>query len=342
MFKRAKLKKIYIFIISIVSITILTLSPFVSSSATDNNDISAVFSNLDKLQNSFFDVGGRITSGSLSHSAFGFSTIYNNVNIDSPCAALFSYEAAEDVYATLQSSYHYTIEFDLDYRMANDSNNRIESGYNWQFVLFSNADDAPSFQGVGAYSISTPIPCTSKTVNGAAERLRFDFDFYPVQDYPGFDGSLEVDGWGLYLPGMYPTTFSRIKLSVYNLSIKSYSPEEWQTKKIEEGFDNVHAQVVQGLQEYDNSLPDHDYSKGEDLLGQYGSASEEVESFIDSDSVNNSLADGTDVIGGWIDGVKCASTFINDMYSSVVTYYGIIPIAVMFSAVGLLLGLVKN
>ena len=339
--QKRKRKNCIVGFIAVLTCTLCVFAlPFVSSAATSTTDISAVFNNPEKLRNSFFDVGGRITSGSISHSAFGFSTLYNNVTIDSPCAALFSYEASDGVYATLQSSYHYTIEFDVDYRLANSSNNNITSGYNWQFVLFSNANGAPSDIGVGAYSISTPIPCTSKTVIGTAERLRFDFDFYPVQDYPGFDGRLEVDGWGLYLPGMYPTTFSRIKLSVYNLSIKSYSAEEWQTKKIEEGFDNVHAQVVQGLDEFNNSFS-YDYSDGQDALNEYKDMDGAVNAMIDTDAINDSLnIDST--LNATMTGIKAAGGFVDYLYKNVLTYYGVIPIAVCFSGVALLLGLVKN
>lgn len=339
--KKRKYKKLIVCLVVLSCSICCFMLPF-SSYAVADTDISNVFNNFSLIKGvSWCSSSHSVTAGSFSlPSATSISATYPGVVAKSSVLYTFNYyDASTGFYPTIEDDSHYVFNLGLNYRYGSDI-----SGHDFKLVLFAVINNGLDY---GTFVTSVPVSYTyHEELLPMYSYYRFDVDISLNDDWPTFINGSEayLCGWGL-VDNSYVDNGSvsrDVVLNINSFSCTRYSATDWQTIVLQENFDNIHSQVVQGMQEYDQTLPDSDYSEGQAALDEYGQANDAVESMIDSGSVTDSLADGSDVLGGWLDGIKYAGMFINSMYNSIVTYYGVIPVLVMFSAVALLLGLVKN
>ena len=348
--KRTWRKKIYVSLI-VLSCASLLLCPFTSFAALNSHDFSLQYNNWNTAS-AYASYGSTMKAGTLRNAgidANGYSSFimeFPSVPLASGQKVLYTTNYGSNV-LYLQDGYHYTIELVLAYKFhktgAGTSSGDVFTGHDFRFALSAAIQGGSS---VGSYYISEPVAAQSSYVDGKYIRLVYDFDITNQGDWPegivNDDGFLQFSGWGLVdyttsLSGNYDVTFYCSKMMV-----KVYSPDDWQAYIVQNGFDNIHNQVVQGMQEYEESLSgQYDFSGGQDALDNYAQANEDVEALIDTGAVNDSL-NIDDTLGNVLTGIKSAGGFVDYLYSNVLTYYGVIPIAVCFSGVALLLGLVKN
>lgn len=347
--KRAWRKKIYVSLI-VLSCASLLLCPFTSFAALNSHDFSLQYNNWNTAS-AYASYGSTMKAGRLRNAgidANGYSSFimqFPSVPLASGQKVLYTTNYGSNV-LYLQDGYHYTIELVLAYKFhktgAGTSSGDVFTGHDFRFALSAAIQGGSS---VGSYYISEPVAAQSSYADGKYIRLVYDFDITNQGDWPA--GILDNDllqfcGWGLVdyttsLSDNYDVTFYCSKMMV-----KAYSPDDWQAYIVQNGFDNIHNQVVQGMQEYEESLSgQYDFSGGQDALDNYKDANSAVESYIDSDLIGQSF-DIDSTMDGFLTGIRAGSGFITYLYNNVITYYGVIPIAVCFSALALLLGLVKN
>lgn len=181
-------------------------------------------------------------------------------------------------------------------------------------------------------------------------RLTYALPVYPeyFQKFSLTDfGVYRLFGFCLWDPSStyflhYLSENMRVRCYVMNMSVKRYSSEEYQILAMQQGFDNMDQEVLDGLRQYDEELSSqYDFSEGQESLNKYQDAESEVAGMVDTEAINSAF-DISDLVGSWSNGISAAGEFIDFLYSEVITFNQVIPVAVCFSAVALLLGLARN
>ena len=252
------------------------------SFALDSRDWSLSYSKLSNINavvatgSSGSDVVGSITmrGSNTSTGAISLGMKFSSVNMMFS-RVLYTTNYGSN-YLYLQDGYHYTVELELQYKYHNtastDTSNDIYSGHDFRFCLTSSLQQGSA---VGNYVVSNAIKSSSSYQSGNYTCLVFDFDISNMDDWPAgiiSDGLLLFTGWGLvdYTDTMLGTY--DVDLSVTNMFVKAYSPDDWQVYALENSIDAAASTIVDGFQHLDDATKD----KIDSAVSDYNDAEEGI------------------------------------------------------------------
>ena len=355
--KRSRKKRIQRFLFLTVGIfSLLSLNFTALFAASDG--LAAALSSIDVLNstNPFATTNVWMHDGSDFENAVGKYQTTGSAHLGSylfsytPTIQLQPYKSA-DAFIPFRTrvqfvvGYTYDITVSLSTQIFDDSDVAYNPGYNMQ-LRFSYGTTTSHYNS----SVIKPVSVAANSQDGYDVRFVFTLDDPSEAMNYNFDPNIGANGAYEYTHIVF--RFVNNTPSVYNLSTMFYVDDIKCTRSdgdaylagvIADGFDGIKDDVqqgfVDGMKEYDETMPDVDYSDGQKALEDYGNMESDVSGMIDSGAVTDAFAVDLSALAM---GVSCAGSFINFLYNSIPWFNWVIPVAVCFSALALLLGLVKN